>query len=316
MTDKLYLDKNFSTTQLLTKEKPAIENHPEDKLDSVLFLPENPERKGEGGLRTKGYFKKSYEDKPLISIITVVFNGEKHLEETIQSVINQSYDNVEYIIIDGGSRDGTLDIIKQYEDKIDYWVSEADRGIYDAMNKGISLASGEYIGFLNADDWYIKSVLETIAGSMSGYRYDYYMTDVKIYEDDRCQTIFTPSLKKYKRYMPFCHQGLFVKSKILREEKFDTDYKIAGDYDLVIKLLEKKYDYEYIEIVSANFRNGGISNTQNRIKDRERFKIHYSHFGFNTAIIGYVIGTRQFPIYSIVQVLVYLKHKIFGVKNE
>ena len=178
--------------------------NPEDKFDTMLFLPKNEGRKGEGGLRTKGYFKHSYKyvknnckdkdnaqpeskietggwyiidsnDKPLklapgeiqqkindyistmkhnldnsiktatpenivylplISIITVVFNGAKHLEETILSILNQSYPNIEYIIIDGGSTDGTLDIIKKYENYIDYWISEPDNGIYDAMNRG------------------------------------------------------------------------------------------------------------------------------------------------------------------------------------
>ena len=142
MTKTICLDENFSTTQLLTQEKPILEQNAEDKFETILFLPESENRKGEGGLRTKGYFKKSYDDKPLISIITVVFNGERYLEQTIQSVIDQTYDNVEYIIIDGGSTDGTLDIIKKYEDKIDYWVSEKDNGIYDAMNKGIKVCYG------------------------------------------------------------------------------------------------------------------------------------------------------------------------------
>ena len=93
MTDILSLDEGYSTTRLLTQEKPQIINTPEDKFETVLFLPEGENRKGEGGLRTKGYFKKSFDDKPLISIITVVFNGEKYLEETIQSVINQTYRN-------------------------------------------------------------------------------------------------------------------------------------------------------------------------------------------------------------------------------
>lgn len=96
-----------------------------------------------------------------ISIITVSYNAAKTIEQTIQSVVNQTYDNIEYIIIDGGSTDGTVDIIKKYEDKIAYWVSEPDKGIYDAMNKGILKASGEYIYFLGADDWlYNESVME------------------------------------------------------------------------------------------------------------------------------------------------------------
>lgn len=123
------------------------------KEDNVkLFLPDCEVIKGEGGLQTKGYFKKSYKDKLLISIITVVYNGEEYLEETIQSVINQTYDNVEYIIIDGASTDGTLDIIKKYADKIDYWISEKDEGISAAFNKGILVASGKYLNFLNAGD--------------------------------------------------------------------------------------------------------------------------------------------------------------------
>ena len=97
--------------------------------------------------------------KPLISIITVVFNGEKKLEKTILSVINQTYDNLEYIVIDGSSKDGTIDIVKKYEDKINYWVSEKDSGIYEAMNKGILASKGDYINFMNAGDFFTKNNL-------------------------------------------------------------------------------------------------------------------------------------------------------------
>ena len=155
MDNTIYRDGNYCTIRLLTKEKPILNQKPEYKLIPKLFLPENSERKTEGGLRMQGYYKKSYKDKPLISVVTVVYNGEKYLDQTIKSVLNQGYDNVEYIVIDGDSRDSTVDIIRKYEEHIDYWVSEPDAGIYDAMNKGASLCSGKYIAFLNADDWLI-----------------------------------------------------------------------------------------------------------------------------------------------------------------
>ena len=99
---------------------------------------------------------------PLVSIITVVFNGERFIEKTINSVISQTYKNIEYIIIDGGSTDKTLDIIRQYEDRIDYWISEPDNGIYNAMNKGIKLSRGKLIGLINSDDWYMENAVETV----------------------------------------------------------------------------------------------------------------------------------------------------------
>ena len=100
--------------------------------------------------------------QPLVSVITVVYNGEKYLEQTIQSVINQTYNNIEYIIIDGGSTDTTLDIIKKYKDYISYFISEPDNGLYDAMNKGIRRANGELIGMLNSDDWLNLDAISTV----------------------------------------------------------------------------------------------------------------------------------------------------------
>ena len=101
-------------------------------------------------------------NSPLISIITVVYNGSKTLKQTIDSVLSQNYKNIEYIVIDGGSNDGTLDIIKKYESHINYWISEPDKGLYDAMNKGISAAKGVLIGMINSDDWYELNAVELI----------------------------------------------------------------------------------------------------------------------------------------------------------
>jgi len=109
-------------------------------------------------------------ETPLISIVTIVFNGDKYLEETILSVINQSYKNIEYIIIDGGSTDRTLDIIKKYEKSIDYWISEKDNGMYDALAKGFSFCHGEFIAFINSDDFYFPNAFSTVIDIFSMYK--------------------------------------------------------------------------------------------------------------------------------------------------
>ena len=121
-------------------------------------------------------------DNSLISVITVSYNAVSTIEQTILSVINQTYSNIEYIIIDGGSTDGTIDIIRRYEDKIAYWVSEPDRGIYDAMNKGASKANGEYIAFLNSDDWYELDAVSIIAQFADG-KTDLISGIIKLYKN-------------------------------------------------------------------------------------------------------------------------------------
>ncbi len=158
--DLMCLDSKSSTTRLLTQEKPTIENGEDDNFQNVLFLPKGEDRNGEGGLRTQGYFKKSLEDKPLITVVMAVFNGEETLETAIKSIVEQSYENVEFIVIDGGSSDATLAIIKQYQHAIDYWVSEPDGGIYDAFNKAVRTAQGEYYIVVGCDDVLFEKSIE------------------------------------------------------------------------------------------------------------------------------------------------------------
>ena len=122
----------------------------------------NQKRYGEGGLRLSNNLKQKEENKPLISIITVVKNNEKYLEQTIKSVLSQEYKNFEYIIIDGGSTDNTISIIKKFSNEIDYWLSENDHGIYDAFNKGMQLAKGDFIGMVNSDDTLERNALSIL----------------------------------------------------------------------------------------------------------------------------------------------------------
>lgn len=273
MTNTICLDKNYSTTRVVTQEKPEIVNNSEDKFETVLFLPQGENRKGEGGLRTKGYFKKSFENKPLVSVITVVYNGEKYLEETIQSVINQTYDNVEYIIIDGCSTDGTLDIIKKYEDRIDYWVSEKDNGIYDAMNKGIRVSSEEWVSFLGADDFLKKDAIESYLNALNGdLKIKYISSKIELINNKKqILSIVGKPLEwnTFKKYMCVAHVGsLHHKSLFYKYGLFDISYKIAGDYEFLLRIA-KNNNVLFLNKVTACMINEGVSNQNIKVTFKE-----------------------------------------------
>jgi len=300
MSDSICIDKRYSTTRLVSKEKPLINNNPNDKFHTVLFLPIGEGRKGDGGLRTRGYLKKTYPDKPLISVITVVFNGEKYLEETILSVINQTYDNVEYIIIDGGSTDGTLDIIKKYEDYIDYWVSEKDNGIYDAMNKGIDVANGDWINFMNADDiFYSTSVLEVVAQAILKTTANHVVVYGKLNLINSKNTVVATLSNdwelakqglKTKTTVP--HQAAFISTKrILEVGKFNTKYKISGDYDLNLRVLDGHEALFIDDLVVAGMRLGGVSsNPNNSIKMLMEDRQAQKDSGFLYPSLGWILA--------------------------
>ncbi len=292
------LDKSYSTTRLLIKGKTKIANNSEDKFKLVLLLEKNEERKGEGGLRTKEYFKKSYDDKPLVSIITVVFNGEKYLKQTIQSVINQTYDNVEYIIIDGGSTDRTLDIIKKYEDQIDYWVSEKDKGIYDAMNKGIQTATGEFIAFINADDWYENNAIEYVIKAYNKKQsIDFFYGNLNYIKKSGEMVLWKGNRGTKGLEVP--HPTCFIRTLLLKKVPFDTSFKIAADADLILRLFNSNIKSFYIDEVIANFRDGGVS-SEFWATQKENFYILVKYIG-----VGYAL--KSFSKKSIVTMLKLIK---------
>jgi glycosyltransferase involved in cell wall biosynthesis len=214
-----------------------------------------------GGLRTKGIEKNSESDRPLVSVITVVFNGEKFLEQTILSVINQTYTNVEYIIIDGASTDGTLEIIKKYEDKIDQWISEPDTGIYDAMNKGIALAKGELIGIINSDDWYENyAISEVVDNYRNNPEFGIFNGLHKLWDDSNFMGIIGHT-SSFLKFGMISHPSCFVRNEIYKKNGlYDTQFKIAADYELMLRFNSIKVPFFFIEKVLANFRNSGLSN--------------------------------------------------------
>ena len=230
-----------------------------------MFIKKN---KMEGGLKTKGIFKHSTNGKPLISVITVVLNGKKYLEKTILSIIKQTYDNVEYIIIDGGSTDGTLDILHKYEHIIDFWISGKDSGLYNAMNKGIALSKGDFVGFVGSDDYLYLDTLEKLAKIAKKEAIDYTVGPVDIIEKNGQlleTALVLPNFLENNRYifnMATHHLSFYVSKKIIDKVGiFDENFKIRSDYDMVMSVMSisKKY-YSFPNSVGA-FRLGGISGT-------------------------------------------------------
>jgi glycosyltransferase involved in cell wall biosynthesis len=223
-----------------------------------------------GGLYTRNICKHSLPGKPLITIITVTFNGEKTLQDTIESVMMQSYANIEHIVIDGGSNDGTIDILRQYDHVIDYWLSEKDSGIYDAMNKGIALCTGDYVGMLNSDDMFSnENVVEDIAKQFSTTNVDAIFSCLNIVDKNNIKKI----LRKYRvaklntillrvGIMP-PHPTFYCKRSCYKVGgMYKTNYKIAADFEMLVRLLIKqKISWSFIDKVTVTMRSGGISNS-------------------------------------------------------
>jgi glycosyltransferase involved in cell wall biosynthesis len=240
----------------------------------------------DGGKRVQDKEGVSVRNVPLISIVTIVFNGEKYIEQTINSVIGQSVQNYEYIVVDGGSTDGTLDILKKYNDKIDYWLSEPDKGISDAFNKGIALCKGEWIGIINADDWYELDTFNNIIQQAKVSNSSVIYGDMQVWKDEKKSFMAISVIQDMKKSMSINHPSIFVKRDVYnRLGMFSLDYKIAMDYEFLIKLIMKNIKFDYLPRVLSNFREGGMSDTaQYRgIKEVKRAKLQNKICSYNQA---------------------------------
>jgi len=231
--------------------------------------------------------------KPTVSVITVTYNAEKYLPSTIKSVLAQTYPNIEFLIVDGQSTDSTLAIIKNHKSKISKWVSEPDKGLYDAMNKGLRLATGDFVIFMNAGDSFYEA--DTITNCFKKYTED---TDI-IYGNTMLtneqyeplglrKEITTRNLpenlnwKSLKQGMLVCHQSIFVRKRIA------SDYlnnNLSADIDWVINALKKSRNTVYSGFTVSNFMLGGISKQNHWTSLKDRFKVLKRHYGlFNTLI--------------------------------
>lgn len=243
-----------------------------------------------GGLRTKGITKTSTPEKPLITVVTVVYNGAATLEQTIQSVVNQTYDNVEYIIIDGASTDGTLDIIKKYENNIDYWQSEPDKGIYDAMNKGIGLVTGNYVSLLNSGDWYENNtVMNVVTEIKKNPLNDIFYGMMRIYSEDYKYLWVYGYGHDYLEHSMISHPTSFVAKKIYEAYKYNLKYKSAADYDLFLTLFQKGYKFYFIEKILANYILGGMSDSFVGKKETSKVRFEHKVISLKSFLIHFVI---------------------------
>jgi glycosyltransferase involved in cell wall biosynthesis len=216
-------------------------------------------------------------ENPLVSVVTIVYNGKKFIEQAIHSVLNQSYPNIEYVIIDGGSNDGTVDIIKKYEPRLAYWISEKDEGISDAFNKGIRKCSGKIIGILNADDWYetdtVRKVVETIGD------YDVAFGDVQYWKNEKKSFRQEGTAEHLEEEVSVIHPTVFVKKECYDKfGLFDKNFKCAMDYELLLRLKLNGCRFVHIPAVLTNMRWEGFSDKRWILGCKETLAIKNRNF--------------------------------------
>jgi glycosyltransferase len=237
----------------------------------------------------------SHLNTPKVSIITVVYNAEATVEDTILSVINQTYANLEYIIVDGGSTDGTLKIINRYQERITRFISEPDKGIADGFNKGIAMATGDWIGMINADDWYATNAVELILDNREA-------------DDDVCcgnivlfgKNGFERGKKSKVSWLNFgmyiMHPTCFIKKEVYQKVgKYDTSLKIAMDFDMFLRIKYNGFKIGYIDETVAYMRTDGVSSDTVKMH-REELAVMRRHLKglsyFNSRLFNYLNRLR------------------------
>ena len=225
------------------------------------------------------------------SIITVVYNAENTIALTINSILNQSLTIYEYVIIDGKSTDLTLEIIHKYKPQFDLKkiklkiISEEDLGIYDAMNKGISITNGDWIGILNADDYYEKNTVELVQQFLAENNESELIHGNINMVYCNGSSIIKPNLNLNKLYnsMSLFHPTIFIKKEIyVSNGLYSLDYKLSSDWELILRFYHNKTKFAYIDRTLSNFTSGGAGSGFNSIHFKERFKIRHKYFKLST----------------------------------
>ncbi len=231
---------------------------------------------------------------PRFSIVTVTYNAENVLNDTIQSIVTQTYRNVEYIIVDGGSTDGTMHIVDRYRPMISIVVSEPDNGLYDAMNKGIALATGDYICFLNAGDaFHEDDTLQRMVHSLRGMELpDVIYGDTDIVDAEghflhkrRLSPPKKLTWKSFENGMLVCHQAFFARTKLAKATPYDLTYRFSADFDWCVRILKQAAVTHHTHLTLIDYLNEGMTTENHQASLRERFRIMSKHYGFFATVL-------------------------------
>ncbi|MBK6846054.1 MAG: glycosyltransferase [Proteobacteria bacterium] len=236
-----------------------------------------------GGRRCAGLLREDRPNRPLVSVVTPVFNGGGYLAQALASVRDQSYDNVEHIVVDGGSTDGTIDVLRAHDDSIDYWISERDQGMYDAYNKGIALARGRYIKNLNHDDLLSPGSAAVAVGCFARHGDEVCLNSELELIDGSARSIERLGFARQVRFAPpFLHPSWYVPRAIYaRHGLYCVHYRVASDQEYFLRLREAGVPFVRAPEVLASFRVGGMSSGYGGV--RESFGIFGRYVGWPQA---------------------------------
>ncbi len=241
---------------------------------------------------------------PKLSVITIVYNNAKDIERTMLSVLNQTYKNIEYIVIDGKSTDGTIDIINLYKNRLTQFISEPDKGIYDAMNKGLALATGDYVLFMNSgDEIYSKETVAAVfASAPSG---DIYYGETEMFDENwkslgqrRHRAPERFDWHSFKFGMNISHQAIYVKRSLT--QPFDLKYKYSSDIDWIIKATKRSSSIINTHLYVAKYLIGGISKQKHLASLKERFKILTHYYGLIPNLVNHVVIALSLAKYFVI----------------
>ena len=242
---------------------------------------------------------------PRLSIITVVFNNVRDIERTMRSVLNQTYTNIEYIIIDGASTDGTLELIDKYKDRITKVISEKDNGIYDAMNKGLTMATGEYVLFMNSgDEIYARDTVEKVFDSAPDA--DIYYGETEMFDENwrslgqrRHKSPEKLSFTSFKYGMSVSHQAIYIRRSLT--QLYDLNYHLSSDIDWIIKAVKQADKIVNTRLYLAKYLVGGMSKEKHFKSLKERFLIFSKHYGLVSNLLNHIYIALKLALY-------YLRH--------